>query len=301
MNGIIMLTVMVAALGLPVTMAVAAVVWEKYQRRRAGRRSPLTDKLVHLPGEQLRQRMDTLGNKIEEHIVQLLMIGPAALLVVLLPRVRWENLRLSWIDWLVLAFAIGFCCWNVKRLIPLWRQRRSYRDGMRAEIAVAQQLDRLRESGCTVFHDLPAGKDFNIDHVVIGPSTVFMVETKSRRKVGEGKASATVDYDGKALQFPGWAERKPLEQARAQARWLTDYLRGETGEATAVIPVVCLPGWFVQATKESHASDVRVINPKMTSMFIDAGSRPHLQQSQRNRISNALQKRYPELDLADQD
>jgi hypothetical protein len=78
----------------------------------------LTDKLVHLPGEQLRQRMTTLGNKIEEHIVQLLMIGPAALLVVLLPRVRWANLRLSWIDWLVLAFAIGFCCWNIKRMIP---------------------------------------------------------------------------------------------------------------------------------------------------------------------------------------
>lgn len=299
MNGIIMVAVMVTALGLPITMAVAAVIWEKHQRRRAGRRSPLTDKLVHLPGEQLRQRMDTLGDKIEEHIVQLIMIGPAALLVVLWPRVRWAILQLSWIDWLVLAFAIGFSCWNIKRLIPLWRQRRSCRDGMRAEIAVAQQLDRLRESGCTVFHDLPAGKDFNIDHVVIGPSTVFMVETKSRRKSGEGKASATVGYDGKTLHFPGWVERKPLEQARAQARWLADYLRGETGEATAAIPVVCLPGWYVQATKESHASDVRVINPKMTNLFVDAGSQPQLDSSRRNRISNALQKRYPDLDLAD--
>ncbi|MFC7300353.1 hypothetical protein [Cognatiluteimonas weifangensis] len=90
-----------------------------------------------------------------------------------------------------------------------------------------------------------------------------------------------------------------LEQARAQARWLADYLRGETGEATAVIPVVCLPEWFVQANKESLASDVCVINPKMTSLFTDAGSQPQLDSRRRNRLSNALQKRYPDLDLTD--
>jgi hypothetical protein len=294
MNTLAMVLVMMVVMGLPVAMAVAAVLWQKRQQRLAGRRSPLVDKLAHLPGEQLRAHMAILGDRIEERIVQLLMIGPAALLVVLLPRVSWVQLRLYWVDWLVLGSAIGLCAWNVRRLIPLWRERRNCRDGMHAEVAVAQQLDRLQAQDCLVLHDIPAG-DFNIDHVVVGPSAVFAVETKSRRKAGEGKPAATVTYDENALKFPGWVETRPLEQARAQARWLADYLRGETGDPTPVLPVVCLPGWFVTMGKDAHRADVRVINPKMSNLFIESGVRPRLDTAHRNRIVNALYKRYPEL------
>lgn len=297
MNGLIMVVVMLTAMMLPLLLAVAMIVWQKRVRRREGRRSPLTDKLAHLPGEQLRRRMDELGDKIEGLIVNLLLAGPFALLILLLPRVQWANLRLSWVDWSVILVAISACVGSVYRLVPLWRERMNSREGMRAEIAVAQQLDRLQSQGCLVLHDIPA-KDFNLDHVVVGQSAVFMVETKSRRKRGEGKASANVDYDGKTLQFPTWRETKPLEQARAQARWLADYLRGETGESVPVIPVVSLPGWFVRPGRDAHRSDVRVINPKMTSLFVDAGNRPPMDMAHRNRIVNALYKRYPELDMA---
>lgn len=297
MNVLIMVVVMVTAMALPLALAVAMVFREKRLRKLEGRRSPLTEKLAHLPGEQLRRRMAGLGDTIEGHIVQLLVVGPATLLVLLLPRVQWANLQLSWLDWLVILVAIAVCIENVRRLLPLWRERTKSREGMHAEIAVAQQLDRLQSQDCLVLHDIPA-KDFNLDHVVVGQYAVFMVETKSRRKQGEGKASANVAYDGKALKFPTWHETKPLEQARAQARWLADHLRGETGEAVPVIPVVCLPGWFVQPDRDAHRSDVRVINPKMTSLFVDANGRPRMDTAHRNRIVNALHKRYPDLDIA---
>lgn len=298
MKGIFMMLLMLISVAIPMGLAVAVVIWQKRVRKREGRRSPLIDKMAHLPGEQLRQRMEKLGNGIDERVVELMMIGPFSLLVLLVPRVQWANLKPSLADVLVLAAALVMCFWNIKRLLPLWQERRQCREGMLAEIASAQWLDRLQAQGCLVLHDIPA-KDFNIDHVLISPTAVFMVETKSRRKKGAGKSAANVTYDGKTLQFPGWVETKPLEQARAQARWLSDYLRGETGDPTSVIPVVCLPGWFVTLGREGARSDVRVINPKMTSLFVDAGSRPRLETSHRNRIVNALYKQYPELDLAD--
>ena len=55
------------------------------------------------------------------------------------------------------------------------------------------------------------------------------------------------------------------------------------------------PDWFVQHGKDAHRSDVRVINPKMTSLFVDAGARPRLQVAQRNRIVHALHKKFPEI------
>lgn len=52
-----------------------------------------------------------------------------------------------------------------------------------------------RNAGNRSFHDFPAGKDWNIDHVAVGPGGVFAIETKTRSKRQstsrqEGRASA---------------------------------------------------------------------------------------------------------------
>lgn len=278
----------------PLGIAVAAVVWQRRWEQRSDRRSPISERLLHQAGAQARQKMDALGDNMMQRVAQLMLIGPLAMLVILLPRVRWEKLQFGWINWLVIAGAAVWAVWLVRSLTQLRRRRRQWREGMLAEIAAAQQLDRLQAQGCFVLHDIPAG-DFNIDHVVVAPHAVFAIETKSRRKPGQGKASANVGYDGKRLLFPGWNETRPLEQASAIAAWLAKYLRDETGESVPVIPVVCLPGWFVTLGKGSAGAAVRVINPKMTSLFVDAGTAPLLAPAQRNRIVHALSKRYPEL------
>ena len=63
MNTLIMVVVMVVSMLLPILMAAGAIFWEKRQRRLQGRRSPVKDKLAHLPGEQLRARMTNLTDK----------------------------------------------------------------------------------------------------------------------------------------------------------------------------------------------------------------------------------------------
>lgn len=294
MKPLITNVVIAAALLLPILMAVAAVLWEKRQRRRQRRRSPITNGPAHLPGEQLRMHMGALADKIDDYVVQLLVVGPAVVLIVLLSRIEWSSLLVTWLDGLLLAAGIGLTLWNIRRLLPLWRERRQCKDSLRAEVAVAQQLDRLQALDCRVLHDIPVG-NLNIDHVVVGVSAVFAVETKSRRKRGDAKSPASVEFDGRALNFPGWVETKPLDHARTQARWLAHYLEAETGEGVAVIPVLCLPGWLVQVSSDAHRSDVRVINPKTTAPFVESAGRPAMDNARRNRIVHALYKRYPDI------
>lgn len=278
----------------PMVIAVAALVWQRHCERRSDRRSPISERLLHQAGAQARQKMDALGDEMMQSLALLMLVGPLAMLVVLLPRVDWKLLRFTSGNWLAVIGAALWTAWLVYRLLRLRGQRQKWKQGMRAEIAAAQQLDRLQAEGCFVLHDVPAG-DFNIDHVVVAPHAVFAIETKSRRKPGKGKASANVGYDGTCLQFPGWKETRPIEQARAIADWLAKYLRDKTGEPVVVHPVVCLPGWFVSLVKGSAGAAVRVINPKMKSLFLDAGAAPLLTPAQRNRIVHALSERYPEL------
>lgn len=111
-----------------------------------------------------------------------------------------------------------------------------------------------------MYHDFPA-EEFNIDHVVVGPSGVFAVETKGRAKLdkGRGTIDAQVIYDGKGLQFPDWSERKPLNQAKRQAVWLAKWLSSAIGEPVAVKPALALAGWFI---KRTQPGDVAVFNGK---------------------------------------
>jgi hypothetical protein len=132
--------------------------------------------------------------------------------------------------------------------------------GYEGEIAVGQELNQLMRDGYYVHHDFPAGK-FNIDHIVVGTSGVFAVETKARSKPTskDRKADAKVKYDGKCLRFPKGTDVESLDQARRQAEWLSKWLRSAVGEAVKVRPVLALPGWFVERVA---SGGIRVINPK---------------------------------------
>ncbi|TVS21190.1 MAG: NERD domain-containing protein, partial [Planctomycetaceae bacterium] len=100
------------------------------------------------------------------------------------------------------------------------KRRRNMQLGYDCELAVAQELNALARKGYYVFHDVPAD-GFNIDHVTVGPTGVVAIETKGRPKpLGkDGRANAKMRFEQGRLQFPGWSERKPLDQATRQAKW----------------------------------------------------------------------------------
>ncbi len=85
----------------------------------------------------------------------------------------------------------------------MFNKRRRYRLGYEGEIAVGQELNQLMRDGFYVYHDFFVDK-FNIDHIVVGPSGVFAVETKARSKPTSDSPvpDYKVKYNGKCLQFP---------------------------------------------------------------------------------------------------
>lgn len=288
--------ILLASMMIPAAILVASLLLIKWLQRRDGRRSPLSGKVFHQPGEQLRKRVADITDDIGEKVARVVFIGPLLLLAVVISHFDWSSIRFGWAEGVVVLMLLGFLLWNVRGLAHDMKRRNDAREGLAAELMTAQLLLPLMTQGCLVYHDIPADK-FNLDHVVIGPNAVYMVETKSRRKpAGKGKDNATVHYDGTGLRFPDHATTQPIEQARHEARWLAEYLRAAAGEPVVVFAVVALPGWFVTLGKDASRSDVAVINPKMHSVFLDTRRGTPISNSLRNRIAHALSLRYPDVD-----
>lgn len=111
----------------------------------------------------------------------------------------------------------------------------NYKKGMAGEIQVAEVLGGLGES-FYVFHDLLIkGAGGNIDHVVVGPTGIFAIETKNYngklqcigdewRRLGDGFAKS-------------WDIKSPSIQAKRNAAILANTLR-ERGISLWVYPLV---------------------------------------------------------------
>jgi hypothetical protein len=179
--------------------------------------------------------------------------------------------------------------WRVFKIITLLKRTKNLRLGYEGEVAVAQELNQLMREGAYVFHDVPAD-GFNIDHVVVWPKGVFAVETKARMKPkrNRGAEDAKVVFDGQRLQFPGWAESAPLDQATRQAKWLAQWLSSAVGETVGVKPVLALPGWFVELKAKS---DVVIINGRNASGIFGKISHTALSEEMIKRIAHQLEQR----------
>jgi hypothetical protein len=164
------------------------------------------------------------------------------------------------------AFAIvagGYACWRLARAQRLLRNLRQGRDGERA---VAEVLERFRENGFRVFHDITA-LDFNVDHILVGPQGIYAIETKTISKPADREAS--IRYDGETVAVAGFTpERDPIKQAAANARWTRELVRESTGRDYPVRAIVLYPGWFVESGA-NRGRAVWVLNPKALAAFIE--------------------------------
>jgi Nuclease-related domain len=77
--------------------------------------------------------------------------------------------------------------------------------GVRGEQKVGRILDGLAASGWLTLHDVATGRG-NIDHIAIGPSGVFAIETKSQR------GRIAVSRVSRRWLAQAYAERKHLER-----------------------------------------------------------------------------------------
>jgi hypothetical protein len=225
------------------------------------KRSPIKDNPLRNPGQSLDEQLNEL---VIDKVTQPLVI---ALVLVVLAGTEWSRYyfpqKPSPILYTVGALVgVGYAAFQIWRVWPRLRALKLGRDG---EKVVGQYLERLRETGYQVFHDV-VGTGFNVDHVVIGPAGVFTIETKTFSK--RPSADAKVTFDGERIVVDGHEpDRDPVVQAKSQARWLRELLAESTGRKFAVRPVILFPGWWVEQSKGS-TREVWVLEPKALPGFL---------------------------------
>ncbi|GAB2720868.1 MULTISPECIES: nuclease-related domain-containing protein [Halomonas] len=239
--------------------ALGAVVLALRSLHDASVRSPFDADLLRGPGQALRTRLD-------QAFSTLFLNGSLGPLVSLAPLVYGMGRMLFtqrqfWVEWalygllstaLVLIFSL--------LLVRDYQRIRRLKLGLACELAVGQELERLVHPEAhpyAVFHDVPAGR-FTIDHVVVTPSGVFVVETRARALGVDSRALNWVYVEQERLRFPHWQERRPLYKTRQAVSWLSDWLERQCGIAVPVRGILVLPGWEID-TREA-ASDITVVS-----------------------------------------
>jgi len=269
-------------------IAIAMLLLRKRWARQR-RRSPLGIDLLRGPGHTLRDQIEEATNDLSSDIF-VLMLFPLLIVAVFLAQAHVRGLQgMVPLLPIYVAAVLAVVAWVVRGLWRASSRLDNLRTGYDAEVAVGQELDQLMRQGAAVFHDFPAD-GFNIDHVVISRCGVFAVETKGFTKPGDqrGRAGATVTYNGEALSFPRRSTREPLEQAERQAAWLAKWLGNSTGEPVPVVPVLALPGWFVD---RKGRGPVRVYSGKELAGLLDAKGVAGPSEEAIRRISHQVEQR----------
>ena len=157
--------------------------------------------------------------------------------------------------WIMLAGGVVLFC-IIRWMLKTDREDKAYYLGLDGEIYVGNILDRLRLNNWETVHDFNTGTG-NIDHILITPHGIFTVETKTVSM--HSKDEKTVYYDCEKV----WTNSRrsldcPLNQAKAEAAYLSGYIAKKTGIKLFVKPIVTYPGWDVQYQGTLNLSDCPV-------------------------------------------
>lgn len=284
--------IMLLSEGIPLLVLLGVMyVWAK-RRQERNIRPPVSEKMLRPPGESLRKKVETLNEQ-------------------LLFTCMWIVAFPMWFLWLgdqiakanVVTLAIYLCppiiflgYW-IWRLTVVITQLANHQLGFNGERLVGEQLNELMLEGCYVYHDFPNNPHGNIDHVVVAPSGVYAIETKTRRKADapEGKKEHVVIFDGKTLQFPHCSDSHGLDQAKANARSLGQFLSSATGERVTAKPILTFPGWWVES--RCKPNEIKVLNPKQIKGAILYDEQSGLTPQQIKRICHQLDQRCRDVEF----
>ncbi len=265
-----------------------AILLIESHKKKKKRQAQMGTETLRGPGQSLLIRLDNTNGDIHGSYAYLLAIPLAVIVAHLVVSYILETPE-SWGRFLVsggIALAYLFGCTG--RLMMLRAKRNAYRHAYDGEVAVAKELNRLMEEGYYVYHDFPADQ-FHIDHIVIGPTGVMAVETKTRSKSSSRNREndPVVTYDGRMLHFPKYSDYEVIEKAKHQAVWLSEWIASTVGEDIAARAMVALPGWSV---KRTSADGIPVVNPsQIETLFKHIKPRP-LTESQMTSIVSEIDR-----------
>lgn len=261
----------------------ALIKYRAWKERKSARKTPVESGMLREPGKSSREEIAALSTDIETNLTM-------ALIIPVLVSATFGSIA-PLVSLIGAAVLLAVC---LRKIHSALNKRAQYRQGLVAELVVGQELNQLMLAQFRVFHDFPAD-GFNIDHIVIGATGVFAIETKSRKKPKTRNKGNEYEatYDGKCLRFhegantQPWVETGPIEQAMRQAKELQKWLSQAVAEQIFVQPVIALPGWNTNLIEKPHR--VNLINGKnCTSFFNTFGGGKPLSQQLQARIAHVV-------------
>lgn len=223
--------------------------------RRRNRYSPFTEHSLRLPGHSIRTEFSRRQDDFL--ILYFTMLLPAFIIT---PVIRISE---RWVSIVIIALFLIIMAGLLKRYWTLFSVLKNLRLGLEGEEYVGQELNLLMCRGAHVFHDIPYGGG-NIDHVVVGFDKVLVIETKAVSKPVTDSdmcsKAAHVVFDGQQLKFPHFVTDQPIVQAHKHADFLRNYLKKKLKIDFQVVPVVALPGWYVDSP--TSFQKLLVVNPQ---------------------------------------
>ncbi|MHC1765882.1 MAG: nuclease-related domain-containing protein [Verrucomicrobiia bacterium] len=275
---------LLAGPGLMVLVLWAGVWLDRSERKRRDERPPQRTKLLRPPGHSLQLEVQKLDDAFSDLVFRLIAsailfgicLGPCFQLVVGLGRNPKLGQLLStpggWRLPMVAVIALASLLWaahNVRKFLLWRRKRRDYELGLRGEQAVAEALydPALAAGGYRTFHDVPGDGPWNIDHVVVGPGGVFLIETKTRcrKKVPSPHEDYVVEFDGRTLRFPWGEDGEAVAQVVRNAEWLQGFVADFIPDNLRIQPLLVVPGWYV---KTMGKYPVKAMNAKYLTSFL---------------------------------
>jgi hypothetical protein len=243
-------------------------------------RSPLKSTPARSAGQSVNEQIENQRfNAVEVCLPALMLFGFAIF--------EWTKVLLN-IPPAPLTFTALAVIAAILAAIKFTRIRReldAYKQGRDGEKTVGHELEKLREHGAHVHHDLLAD-GFNIDHVVVSTRGIFVIETKTWSK--SEPHSETLRFDGQHVIRQGHKpDSNPVKQVQANASYVRSLLAQSTGEHFAIQPIVAFPGWFVQMQPKTKPVETWVLNPKAIGAFINR-TKPRLTTEQVHMISHHL-------------
>ncbi len=163
-------------------------------------KSPIKDKPLKNPGESLDNKIIDL---VFDEVLKYYTMSILLVVMAMMEWIRWYS-KTPPSPWLYSFMALIAVLFTTVKIIRANKRLKILKQGRDGEKAVGQYLELLRENGAKVFHDIPA-KGFNLDHVVICKSGVYVIETKTFSKPDKGEAKIIFNGGG---YFSTWKNRK---------------------------------------------------------------------------------------------
>ena len=86
--------------------------------------------------------------------------------------------------------------------------------------------------------------------------------------------------------YTSWTEKEPLEQARRNAKWLSEWLSNTFGENVSVNPILAIPGWYIA---REITDDIFIFNGKNPQNLLLKND--HLSETLIKKISYQLEQK----------